>query len=152
MGVFETFRLLHIFFAILWAGGGLFWAFVAKPLTRLDPDVYRSFYARSIMGPYLGMTALLTVVFGFVTFFTFPGSYEGAQNAILGVGMLAGIVGLLIGWIGHMPNAIKLSKLLNDDGDEDLIALRFRREDRLHHASAGAIAVALVSMLLFRLF
>lgn len=152
MGTFEVVRSLHILSAVLWGGGGLLWAFVLQRLTRLEPDVYRAVYARSFFGPYMGLTSLLTVVFGLITFVTFPGSYEGAQNAVLGVGMLAGVVGMLIGWIGHMPNAIKLSKLLNEDGDEDVIARRFRREDRLHHASAGAIAVALLSMILFRLF
>lgn len=152
MGTFEVVRSLHILSAVMWAGGGLLWAFVIHKIAREDEGVYRAFYARSFFGPYMGLTSLLTVAFGFITFFTFPGSYDGAENAILGVGMLAGVVGFVIGWAGHMPNAIKLSKLLNEGGDEDIIQRRFRKENRLHHASAGAIAVALLSMILFRLF
>ncbi len=146
-------RSLHILFAVLWGGASLFWGTVARKLGEKDASVPRAFIARSAVGPFLGITSLLTMVFGLATYFVMgPSNYAGMQNIVLSIGMFAGIVGVVVGWGGHLPNMVAMAKLINDGGDESEIERRMVREHMLDNISFVAVVVALVTMSTFRMF
>ncbi|MGB1697265.1 MAG: hypothetical protein ACPHK8_02570 [Thermoplasmatota archaeon] len=149
---FATMRGLHILFAVLWAGASLFWGTVVNKLGQKDPAVIRSFTLNAFHGPFLGLTSLLALVFGMGAFFSAPdGSYAGTQQTILVIGMVAGSIGVLVGWGGHLPTMIGMKKAL-EVGDEAVYAAGLRREHLLDKISLVVVVLAIVTMSTFRLF
>lgn len=142
-------RSLHILFAILWAGGGIHYARVTWPALRAT-SMQGSFVAASRHGPFMGLTSLGTVSFGLAVFFMVgPANYSSTESAILGVGMLAGIIGAVNGFAGHLPAEIKLKAAMADGAD---LGPFLAREDLLGRISMAAIGIALLAMITFRWF
>lgn len=147
-------RSLHILFAILWAGGSLYHGLIAMgSFFNGDADARRRWWARGKFGPYLGITSALTLVFGLWAYFAVggPDAYSSGGNMVLSIGMLAGFVGVLVGWGGHMPTMIGLAKAV-DAGDLDAIERLEHKEHLLDKISLWAVLIALVTMTTFRLF
>lgn len=142
-------RSLHILFAVVWAGAGFHYSLVTRAHLRGSPARF-DFLANSKHGPFMGMVSLGTVVFGLATYFSIGAdAYSSGQNAVLGVGMLAGIVAAANGFVGHLPHAKRTAAAL--DSGEGLEALG-RQDDLLDRISAISIVVALLAMVLFRWF
>lgn len=149
---FTIMRALHIVFAILWGGASLFWGTVVNKLGKQDDAVVRSFALNAFHGPFLGLTSLLTMIFGLGAFFSAPdGSYVGTQQTILIIGMIAGSLGVIVGWGGHMPAMVGMKKALQA-GDEATYSSLLAREHMLDKISFVVVLVAVLSMSTFRLF
>lgn len=149
----QWFRTLHVLFAILWAGGGTFLQLVIKRIGREEGDLERTLWARGWHGPYLGVTSLATVVFGFLAFGS--GDYDsdtlGSGFMVFNLGMAAGIAALLVGFLGHFPTDRGLQRLVQAGAsDEELAPLR-RRDHRLDTTSTILVSIALLAMVSFRL-
>lgn len=150
MAWLEVSRSLHILFAVLWAGGALFYQF---HLTRRfsDEQFARAFWNGAMHGPYFGATSLGTVVFGLTTFFA--GTYDvetyGFGFHVLGIGIAMGTIGMLIGFLGHLPVALKVDKALKTG--EPLGPL-MAKDHRLNIASLVTVGIAFLAMVTFRLF
>lgn len=145
-------RALHLLFAVLWAGASLFWGTVVNKLGQKDAAVTRSFTLNASHGPFLGLTSLLTMVFGLGAFFSAPdGRYVGTEQTILVIGMIAGSLGVIVGWGGHMPTMVRMKKALLAD-DEETYARLLAREHFLDKLSMITVVVALLTMSTFRLF
>lgn len=144
-------RSVHILFAVLWAGASMHFAFVSKKPME-DQGIHLHFLADSKHGPYMGMTALGTVGFGIATWSMAGGdAYSSTQNMILGMGALAAVVGLLVGFGGHLPNSIRAKKAIAA-GDVDACSAISAREVLLDRISMGAVGFALLAMIVFRWF
>lgn len=146
MAWFEIARGLHMLFAILWVGGGIFVNVIPDAALKHNLEARQTFWAKTMHGPYLGVTSLLTLLFGLLTYFALP--FEPSEQSTgyfmaLNIGMLGGIVGVLVGFLGHLPNMNKLVKAI-ENGD-DTTAL-FEKEDRLAKISFVVTAIALVAM------
>lgn len=149
---YTTMRALHILFAVLWGGASLFWGTVVNKLGKQDDAVVRSFTLNAMHGPFLGLTSLLTMVFGLGAFFSAPdGAYVDTQQTILIIGMVAGSIGVVVGWGGHMPAMVGMKKALQA-GDEAAYSRLLAREHLLDKISLVVVLVALVTMSTFRLF
>lgn len=145
-------RSLHILFAVLWAGAGVYFFMVAQKHLQQEEEEILSFIATSKHGPYMGATALGTVGFGLATWLINGGeAYTTAGNAILGIGALGAIIGMLVGFFGHMPNSVHAKKALDSQDHAALPAIG-RREALLGKTSAVSISIALVAMITFRWF
>jgi uncharacterized membrane protein len=89
-------HLLHVLFATIWISGGFYYNFILLPnLERIDPTTQRSL-TRSltrVMGPLLGLSALITIVTGGVMMFQLLPEHGGKPFATgWGVSMLVGII------------------------------------------------------------
>lgn len=145
-------RSLHILFAVLWAGGGLFWSTVLEQFMNRSPEAKRSWMLTGMYGPYLGVTSLLTVVFGvWVYILRGADAYSSAGNAVLGIGMLAGLIGMLVGWLGHLPISFKMAKA-DAAGDQAAWDRLDTRDVMLTKVSLATVGIALLSMVMFRWF
>lgn len=155
-------RFLHIAFAILWAGGGVYRSVVVGGVER-DPGAgarFRDiFYARGLHGPFMGITALGTIAFGLATYFTVGvDAYGGGlSQRILEVGMATALAAFLVGLLGHVPSekAIKPlaeARLAGEPHDEAAYDALVRKEAKLGHWSAALVGIALLTMTTFRLF
>lgn len=146
-------RSLHLLFAALWGGGSLYHGtIVMSGFMKNNPDARRGWWIQSKFGPYFGLTSLLTLIFGLWTYFLQGAdSYSSGSNAVLGIGMLAGFLGVVVGYAGHLPTAVKLAKAA-EAGDETTLARLEAREHKLDHASLILVGVAVITMSTFRLF
>ncbi len=144
-------RSLHIFSAILWAGGALYFQAIAKNAMK-SKGVLMEFLANSKHGPFMGVTALATVAFGIGTWTMMgPESYTSTANMILGMGALGATIGLLVGFGGHLPNGLR-AKAAIASNDDEAVGTIARRELLLDRISMAAVGLALLSMVTFRWF
>lgn len=155
-------RSLHILFALLWAGGGLYRGMVVERVARADDGFRDRFFASSIHGPYMGVTALLAIVFGSIRLGMGsgdPGEYDMDAlgggfflfHGALGLAVLAFVVGLA----GHMPTDLRLKRIaaarLGGLEHDDVVFHRLlRREVVLTRVSGLLISLAVLGMVFFR--
>lgn len=160
MAVEQWLRAFHMIFAILWVGGALYRGTVIERLMAREPDFDTRFFARAIHGPYMGVTAILTVAFGFARMGM---AWEGAYSlTVLGNGFylfwaaaMLGVLALLLGLIGHLPTDVKLkpiarARLAGEPHDEQRYVTLRGREAALQRVSLLLIMGAAVGMVAFR--
>ncbi|MGB0653003.1 MAG: hypothetical protein ACPGQL_07360 [Thermoplasmatota archaeon] len=146
-------KALHLLFAALWGGGSIYHGTILMgSFMSRHAAPRRDWWVESKVGPYFGLTSLLTLVFGLWTYVLVGADgYSSGENAVLGIGMLAGTVGVVVGYAGHLPTMVGLAKAVAV-GDEARIAKLEHREHVLDLVSLVAVAVAIVTMSTFRLF
>jgi len=160
MAAVEVFRSLHILFAVLWAGAGIFKGVLLPAAAARSGDagarMRQAYLASGVNGPFMGIAALGTIGFGAAAYGT-GGFFERDAGSLaamrLNLGVLAGLAAFLHGLAGHMPLEKKAAPLAaralagNLDGaDTTLLAGYERRLARADKVSLALIAVALVTM------
>lgn len=158
----QVLRALHLLFAVAWGGAAAYSLAVVLGSGR-HPEAgdrfLAGFYASGRHGPFMGITALGTVLFGGAVMGLNSDAYSsdalGAGAMVLGLSMTAGLAALGLGLFGHMPTErrlrpLALQALRDDGGDEAEYRRLLARDRRLAHASAILLGVALVGMLTFR--
>lgn len=112
-------HLLHVLFATIWISGGFYYNFILLPnLQRIDPTTQRSL-TRSltrVMGPLLGLSALITIITGGVMMFQLLPEHGGNPFASgWGLAMIVGIVttilSLVLVFAIELPAETRLDKL-----------------------------------------
>jgi hypothetical protein len=98
-------RVLHIVFAALWVGSGVFLTLYVTPAIRaIGPDgaPVMAELTRRRMGAFIGAAAMLTLLSGLWMYWIFTNGFDGAivdhgAGLALGIGGLCGIVAAVIG-------------------------------------------------------
>lgn len=146
-------RGLHLLFALLWGGASVYHGTVVMGgFMHRQKEARRHWWTQGKFGPFLGMTSLLTVVFGLWTYLAVgPENYAGGEEAVLMVGMAAGIVGTVVGWGGHMPAAVGMARAVKA-GDDATLARLEERDRVLDKVSLVVVLIAVLSMVTFRMF
>lgn len=157
----EVFRALHLLFAISWAGAAIYRASVVGGAMRRDLDFTARFYANAMHGPFMGVTAIGTVLFGGAVLGAADGAFGSEALAtgpfvVLYAAVTAGTLAFILGLAGHMPLDRKLMPLARHriDGQEhDEVAYNrlVAREHALSRISVALIAIAMVGMTTYRL-
>lgn len=149
-------RALHILFAIAWAGAGIYRARVVERL--LEGEVAARFYAKGAHGPFMGIAALGTVLFGGAILGLGDYSLDAMGTAsfvVLNTAMTAATGALLVGLLAHLPNDRHLKRLagahLAGEGDEAEYARHRHRDRVLGRVSMALIGIAMLGMVGFRL-
>lgn len=158
----EILRFLHIVFAILWAGGGVYREAIVGQVMKKGVEGARfrdTFYARGFHGPYMGITAIGTIAFGLATYFVVGvDAYGGGlSQRVLEAGMGFALIAFFIGLLGHVPSEKKIkplaeARLAGEPYDEAAYEALMAKELRLNHWSAITVGLAILAMTTFRLF
>ena len=119
-------RLLHLIFGVIWVGAGFYYNFVLLPsLQRMDARTHRSVNkaVTQIMGPLLGISAIITIVSGGVMLVQLrhePGHELLASGWGLAmiVGTITSILGLVLVLAVEVPTGRKVDKLAASEGRE----------------------------------
>lgn len=158
----QVLRSLHILFAVAWFGGSVYAFSVILAAGRRDPSgpLLASFYASGRHGPFMGLAATGTVLFGGAAM----GMGEYGSDAlggtggpmVLGLSMTLALAAYGVGLLGHVPTERKLRPLARmhlEGGDPGArYGVLVARDHRLAHISLTLLGLALLGMLTFRFF
>ena len=119
-------RLLHLIFGVIWVGAGFYYNFVLLPsLQRMDARTHRSVNkaVTQIMGPLLGISAIITIVSGGVMLVQLrhePGHdlLASGWGLAMIVGTITSILGLVLVLAVEVPAGRKVDKLAASEGRE----------------------------------
>lgn len=161
--VLQILRALHILFAVAWMGGGAYAFSVILNGARRDEagdSLLASFYATGRHGPFMGITATGTILFGGAVMGMGEYSSEAMGGMggpmVLGLSMTLAVGAYFVGILGHVPTEKKLQGLARthlqgaEAGSEYPRLLA--RDHKLAHVSMALMGLALLGMLTFRFF
>jgi uncharacterized membrane protein len=107
-------RVVHVMAGVTWAGATSLMAAAIVPIAvRYGTEGagrWTAAIARRV-GPMSGISALLTVLSGIYLFDSLHSNDRSAAGTVLGVGALAAILSLLVGFFVGRPARVKLSEL-----------------------------------------
>jgi hypothetical protein len=146
--------LVHIFFATLWLGGSFFYAVLLLPrLGVLDVAGQRALRSslRSVMTPLLAVSALATIVSGFVMMVQLHGLHSGSFShtrwgVALIVGTLASLGALAIAAVCELALRRRDTLLAGAQHSSD----RLHRDLVLRLSALILLVVALATMAIAR--
>jgi uncharacterized membrane protein len=154
-------RVVHVMAGVTWAGATSLMAAAIVPIAARHGAEGAGRWTAAIfrrVGPMSGISALLTVLSGIYLFASLHANDRSAAGIVLGVGALAAILSLLVGFFVGRPAGVKLSELneghalaatLPADVPQELSGLRERALVSARLAAA-LLAVAVLSMASFR--
>ncbi len=156
----QVLRAIHILAAITWGGAVLYRAHVIEKVLQ-DDEAARRFFATAPHGPFMAISALITVAVGGAVMGMNSDAYSldaiGNGSWVLGLGMGFAVIALGLGFAVHMPTDMKLKPLAQarksgQDHDEATYQKLVSKEALFGRISVALVSLSMLAMVTFRMF
>jgi uncharacterized membrane protein len=128
-------RIVHILAGLFWAGAAVYLALVLEPKLRslgneIERDVLQAISKLNSL--WITLSAVLTIVFGFVLVSRTPGRdfgelFDTAWGTAIGIGLVASLLAFFLsGWVGASTAKLRRSLAAMGVDEPELARLRAR--------------------------